>query len=219
VVDVTGLNPNVLYELGVAHAFHRPVVLIVDEPNAIPFDTRSEAHVVLPGGAALAARSVADCRPKLFEALREAQSATVPPGPVAAAEAQLIAPEISGSEAAELLMSTIAELSARLESLEAVAPRFRASESPVTTSTRTIAGRQRALGATGADSLGLQPGDFVFHPKWGVGQVVVVVGTGDRAEAGVTFETVGEKRLNLSLAPIRRYNPEAETEVYGNEAE
>jgi len=55
-----------------------------------------------------------------------------------------------------------------------------------------------------AHLLGLQPGDDVRHEAWGAGVVVNVSGAGDRAEAVVSFSSVGEKRLLLSWAPLER---------------
>lgn len=55
---------------------------------------------------------------------------------------------------------------------------------------------------TGADSLGLRPGEDVVHGKWGEGVVIDVSKEG--AEAVVRFRSVGEKRLSLSLAPLKR---------------
>ena len=40
IADLTGLNANVMYEVGVAHALGKQVVLITQEPSAIPFDIR-----------------------------------------------------------------------------------------------------------------------------------------------------------------------------------
>lgn len=39
--DLTGQNPNVFYELGLAHAIGKPAVLITDRVQAVPFDLRS----------------------------------------------------------------------------------------------------------------------------------------------------------------------------------
>ena len=55
-----------------------------------------------------------------------------------------------------------------------------------------------------AHLLGLQSGDDVRHEAWGAGVVVNVSGEGDRAEAVVSFPSVGEKRLLLSWAPLER---------------
>ena len=38
--DITGLNPNVMYELGLAHAIAKPVILISDNIKNVPFDLR-----------------------------------------------------------------------------------------------------------------------------------------------------------------------------------
>jgi hypothetical protein len=41
VADLSGNNPNVLYELGFRHALDRPLVLIVDDPDKLPFNVRT----------------------------------------------------------------------------------------------------------------------------------------------------------------------------------
>lgn len=38
VCDVSGANPNVMYELGYAHALHRPVILVSSDTDTLPFD-------------------------------------------------------------------------------------------------------------------------------------------------------------------------------------
>ena len=40
VADLTDNNPNVFYELGVAHALGRPVILLAQNLNDVPFDLR-----------------------------------------------------------------------------------------------------------------------------------------------------------------------------------
>lgn len=41
VADLTNSNPNVYYELGLAHAFQRPVILLTQNTSDLPFDLRS----------------------------------------------------------------------------------------------------------------------------------------------------------------------------------
>lgn len=39
--DLTGLNPNVMYELGIAHSFNKKTIMITrDELNSLPFDLK-----------------------------------------------------------------------------------------------------------------------------------------------------------------------------------
>ncbi len=40
VADLTGLNPNVLYEVGVAHSLGKEVILITQNPKKLPFDVK-----------------------------------------------------------------------------------------------------------------------------------------------------------------------------------
>jgi hypothetical protein len=39
--DLTGRNPNVFYELGLAHALAKPVILVTESIEQVPFDLRS----------------------------------------------------------------------------------------------------------------------------------------------------------------------------------
>src|SRR5438309_106117 len=57
---------------------------------------------------------------------------------------------------------------------------------------------------TGAEQLGLRVGDDVVHGKWGEGVVLEVFGEGDKAEGVVRFAGVGEKRLLLAWAPLKK---------------
>lgn len=56
IVDLTGLNPNVMYEMGFAHGAHRPTLVISSEPALLPFDLRSmRFHLYEPTSEGLAA--------------------------------------------------------------------------------------------------------------------------------------------------------------------
>ncbi|MBV8160301.1 MAG: DNA helicase PcrA [Acidimicrobiia bacterium] len=57
---------------------------------------------------------------------------------------------------------------------------------------------------TGAEHLGLRVGDDVMHGKWGEGVVLEVIGEGEKAEGIVRFASVGEKRLLLAWAPLKK---------------
>ena len=50
----------------------------------------------------------------------------------------------------------------------------------------------------------IDPGDTVLHDKWGEGVVLTVSGAGDGTEATIAFSDVGEKRVLLAYAPLRK---------------
>jgi hypothetical protein len=45
VADCTGKNPNVFYELGIAHTVGKPVILITQESEDVPFDLRHIRYI------------------------------------------------------------------------------------------------------------------------------------------------------------------------------
>ncbi len=63
---------------------------------------------------------------------------------------------------------------------------------------------RKPLPSTGAERLGLVPGDRVVHRTWGDGTVTETAAEGDDAEAVVDFASVGTKRLLLRMAPLER---------------
>jgi hypothetical protein len=71
VADLTGGNPNVFYELGAAHALMRPVILLTQERDALPFDIRSHRTLSYPPDPAAAAPALDRLTRTLAAALRE----------------------------------------------------------------------------------------------------------------------------------------------------
>ena len=50
VADLTGQNPNVYFELGVAQSFAKPLVLLVNQARRLPFDVKSERTIEVGDG-------------------------------------------------------------------------------------------------------------------------------------------------------------------------
>lgn len=46
IADCTGKNPNVFYEIGLAHAIGKPVVLITQNADDVPFDLRHRRYIL-----------------------------------------------------------------------------------------------------------------------------------------------------------------------------
>ena len=42
IVDITGENPNVMYELGLLHALDKPTMILASDLQSLPFDIRTE---------------------------------------------------------------------------------------------------------------------------------------------------------------------------------
>jgi DNA helicase-2/ATP-dependent DNA helicase PcrA len=57
---------------------------------------------------------------------------------------------------------------------------------------------------TGAETLGLEPGDKVEHARWGAGTIVEVSGDGDRAAAIIAFPRHGKKKFLLQMTPLKK---------------
>ncbi len=45
IADCTNKNPNVFYEIGLAHALEKPVILITQNPDDVPFDLRHRRYI------------------------------------------------------------------------------------------------------------------------------------------------------------------------------
>lgn len=46
IADVTGRNPNVMYEVGMAHTVGRPTILITQDINDVPFDLKHHRCII-----------------------------------------------------------------------------------------------------------------------------------------------------------------------------
>ena len=85
-------------------------------------------------------------------------------------------------------------------------PRFRESSSRVQPQTRRLVKVSSVVSSQPSASpgvAGLQPGNVIEHERFGIGDVVAVVGTGDNCKATVRFRNAGEKQLLLKFARFK----------------
>lgn len=76
IADLTGANPNVYYELGLAHAFRKRVILLAQRIDELPFDLRS--YRVIPYSTHFA--EIAKAKAQLVTLAREALDDRIPFG-------------------------------------------------------------------------------------------------------------------------------------------
>lgn len=63
VADLTGMNPNVFYEVGYAHALGKTVILLTQQRDNIPFDIRAQRLITYEG-------SIIKLRDELIESIK-----------------------------------------------------------------------------------------------------------------------------------------------------
>jgi tetratricopeptide (TPR) repeat protein len=76
IADITGNNPNVMYELGYAHALEKTVVLLTQSVKDSPFDVKDFRQVTYERS-----KLLRDCRPRLIAAITSVVSSDAPSTP------------------------------------------------------------------------------------------------------------------------------------------
>lgn len=111
IANLTGLNPNVMYELAVRHAAGNPIVAIAEEGTRLPFDIKDELTVFYRNDM----QGVVDLRSKLNKAIRQALSATKSDNPIVRYRQEALI-ELKGDppEAIWLVMNRLDSIEKRL---------------------------------------------------------------------------------------------------------
>jgi hypothetical protein len=69
IADITAQNPNVMYELGMAHVLGKPIILLISDPaESIPFDIKGFRHIIYQRSSS---RGLKQLESKLFIAVSE----------------------------------------------------------------------------------------------------------------------------------------------------
>ncbi len=185
VAELTGRNANVFYELGLAHAQSKPVILIARSMDDVPFDLRSIRVLIYDKedpdwGLTL--------RSNLIQAIKEVVAN--PKSSIPTTFKTAVRSEVP--EESETLL--------RLDTLESMVHRLVEQisyEAPVP------APRSRFLRLEDEKDLSLfEPGQRVAHAKFGLGKVLTVEGSGQELRAQVNFDKSGIKWLALRVAKL-----------------
>jgi hypothetical protein len=183
IAELTDRNPNVFYELGLAHALSKPVILISKSIDDVPFDLRSIRVLVYDKDHPDWGNKL---RTSLVKSIKE-----VLINPLSAIPSTFkVAVKSQAPEESETLI--------RLDELESIVQRmssnFEMSSAPEPKT-------HEKLDALTKTPLILKPEQIVAHEKFGFGTVISVE-YGKHARAHINFEKSGIKVLDLSVAKL-----------------
>ncbi len=189
IADLSGKNPNVMYELGIRQAFNLPVTLVKDESTNRIFDIQTMRDFVYNESLRvdLVAKAI-DSLSKIIKATYE--SHINKSGDINSLIALL------GIESASLpqKVDVTNETGLILNSLGDLGRRFSYIEDNL------IQRKQK-------NKFGV--GDQVSHIKHGSGTIIYSNGTGDKQEVSVNFGALGVKKLLVKFANLELFNPES----------
>lgn len=184
IAELTDRNPNVFYELGLAHAISKPVILISKSIDDVPFDLRSIRVLVYD-------KDHPDWGNKLRLSLTKAIKEVLK-NPTSAIPTTF-------KVAFKPVVPEEAETALRLEALEAMVQRL--ADGLNANSFSTYVGQVDPKIIPHALQK-LRPDQNVFHPKFGHGKVISVEGRGKDLKAQINFNSHGVKWLALSVAKL-----------------
>lgn len=184
IAELTDRNPNVFYELGLAHAISKPVILIAKSIDDVPFDLRSIRVLVYD-------KDHPDWGNKLRLSLTKAIKEVLQ-NPTSAIPTTF-------KVAVKPIVPEEAETALRLETLEAMVHRL--ADGLDANSFGTYVDHVDPKSALRVQPR-LKPGQNVFHAKFGRGKVISVEDSGMRTRAQINFNEHGVKWMATHVAKL-----------------
>ncbi|AIF51243.1 hypothetical protein [Pelosinus sp. UFO1] len=111
IANLTGLNPNVMYELGIRHAARKPIVHICDQNTKLPFDIAPERTLFYIDDML----GIQEFKPELKKYIQAALAESEPSNPVYdAIQAKSIMKSIEISDPLRFVLKAIEDLKTKL---------------------------------------------------------------------------------------------------------
>jgi hypothetical protein len=178
IVDLAGLNPNVLYEMGIADSFGIPTVRLSDDPDSLPFDARDHNAIELVSaeGGALLGRDVESCKVALQAQVTHALADDFTPTSIVVRHAKVakldaLTANLDSGDAQDKALAAVLE---KLSDLEARLPVI-----------------DKGLRRGGSGSIG-DESRLAGLPSSAMGLLIALVGTDGRPSVDVTFDRWSE---------------------------
>ena len=185
IAELTDRNPNVFYELGLAHAISKPVILISKSIDDVPFDLRSIRVLVYD-------KDHPDWGNKLRVSLTKAIQEVLE-NPLSAIPTTFkTSVKSSTPEESETLI--------RLEILESLVHRITDGFDESVHKSYAATSNYQDLDVSTPQKV--KVGEKVFHAKFGAGEVISLEGHGKDSRAQVNFKNAGAKWLALAVAKL-----------------
>ena len=184
IAELTGRNPNVFYELGLAHAISKPVILIAKSIDDVPFDLRSIRVLVYD-------KDHPDWGNKLRLSLAKAIKEVLQ-NPTSAIPTTF-------KVAVKPVVPEEAETALRLEALEAMVHRL--ADGLDASSLGTYVEQVDPKNVLRVPPK-LEPSQNVFHARFGRGKVISLEGHGIETRAQINFNEHGVKWMATHVAKL-----------------
>lgn len=204
ICDLSGRNPNVLYELGIRQAFNLPVTLIKDQRTNRIFDIQGFRDVEYDESLRIdnvqeTIETLAEILKNTYENTHEINSLVSLLG----IEPAKVTSKTKISTETELLLNALSGLDKRMSEIE---KRVQPAERIVTTSNVSSIVLPDNVGEIIArqEVENLKVGEKVFHERFGIGEIMALSDKSWVSKTGrIKFES-GEIQLVLRLARLRK---------------